>query len=803
MAGTTVAPSSVTGLSVNGGGAGASNSSLSASEVNSIRMSAVMDRLSSHFVGLRKSDTIELLNLCLSLSRSIDFSIGNNEVPKRSQELPSLVKQVCQNNTNTLQQASLMVLMISIKNACQTGWFSGGDSEELSNLANKIGTDFCMMPNFSPEPSDSHSVISTIMSRFYPKMKMGHIFAFIDVKPGYEAYVRDFRISKNMSSAEDKIRLLVVQTDNIETSSCLVTPVKVNILLNGKGVERRTNVCVDTGPQIPTIVNSFMKYGTNLIQAVGEFNGNYYIAVAFMSEVPDPDISALQDYEQHAPATMESVDSEVIEGSSRISLNCPISLRKIRTPVKGHSCKHIQCFDFNNYVDINSRRPSWRCPNCNQHVCFTDIRIDKKMVKILKETGPNVTDVLISSDGSWDDVTDRDNTMQKSEDTTLNTVRDESSQLADVLDLTETDGAMNDIITSSETLDRINLPNQQNLTTHSNLQDAYWSAMFLSTFGAMPPNIMPNASQVAGSVLTSPVRDDALDTISVPQTTIQLQQSQFVNSPVSNEYGRFPSLPRNVTRTPTAIQALPAQASTPNLQRSYSNSANAVSPNSRSATLQASPAAAPIFSSSSRVHPRQSSPIPSSSMPQHSTTQQNTPSYPSARPPQRNAFRVPNVPQASSQSPRLVPPSQQSSNTFLRPQSTTQQSQLITNKAVQTSFEPTRTIPSFTSVTSPRDQRSGNPGITSQPFTRTNGDGPTADTSWRPAGRMRGALSGQAYAEAYNQAMNRPVQQTQGVRPIPNVTGSAVQGIPAQKFPPASSPMGSDVMPGSGLSGNN
>nr|GEY62060.1 E4 SUMO-protein ligase PIAL2 [Tanacetum cinerariifolium] len=41
----------------------------------------------------------------------------------------------------------------------------------------------------------------------------------------------------------------------------------------------------------------------------------------------------------------------------------------------------LRCFDFDNYVDINSRRPPWRCPLCGQSVCFTDIRIDQGMVK--------------------------------------------------------------------------------------------------------------------------------------------------------------------------------------------------------------------------------------------------------------------------------------------------------------------------------------------------------------------------------------------------------------------------------------
>ena len=96
------------------------------------------------------------------------------------------------------------------------------------------------------------------------------------------------------------------------------------------------------------------------------------------------------------------------------------SFSRIKTPVKGHSCKHLQvsnpclskncfiaftrtlefgkftllslpfpspcqCFDFNNYVGMNSRRPLWRCPHCSQSVCFTDIRIDQSMVKASKD----------------------------------------------------------------------------------------------------------------------------------------------------------------------------------------------------------------------------------------------------------------------------------------------------------------------------------------------------------------------------------------------------------------------------------
>ncbi|GFZ01330.1 RING/U-box superfamily protein [Actinidia rufa] len=157
-------------------------------------------------------------------------------------------------------------------------------------------------------------------------MKLGKILAFLEAKPGYGAFVIDFHISKNEKpSAEDKIRLFVAQVDNIETSSCIISPQQVNFLLNGKGVERRTNVFMDTGPQLPTAVTHMLKFGTNLLQAVGQFCGNYIIVVAYMSMSSNPDRPVLPDYVQPAAAAVDS-DTEIIEGPSRISLNCPIRL---------------------------------------------------------------------------------------------------------------------------------------------------------------------------------------------------------------------------------------------------------------------------------------------------------------------------------------------------------------------------------------------------------------------------------------------------------------------------------------------
>ncbi|KAL2236243.1 UNVERIFIED_CONTAM: E4 SUMO-protein ligase PIAL2 [Sesamum indicum] len=627
----------VPGVASSGGGQGGEatlKNGINASHVNSFRISAVIDCLALHVRSHHKGDAVEFLNLCLSLARGIDFAIANHEVPSRAEELPSLVKQVCQCKNDTLLLAAITVLMISIKNACQSGWFPDRDSEELINLTKEIANNF-----------DSKNL---------------------------------------MSSPGDKIRLFVAQTYSIETSYCLISPPKVNFLLNGKAVERRSSLVMDTGPQIPTAVTHLLKYGLNLLQAVGEFNGNYLVVVAVMSEMPKADSNALQDYEQHAPSTVDS-DFEIIEEPSRISLNCPISIRRIRTPVKGHSCKHIQCFDFDNYVDINSRRPSWRCPHCNQHVCFADIRIDQKMVK-------------------------------KPEKKTSITKNNDSLEPVDVLDLTQTDDAMDNTITC-ETEDRklsqtacqsqsvtqtmaVNpiIANTNYVNTSStDVEYDFWSGVYLSTFGLASSNFPSSELLAAVSVSTSnfiaspPGLTDSfvspngeveafpgnsLMPAFVPQSeaslpnTSQLQQCQFGNATITNEYRRLQSILRHITRIPSAVQALPAQASSSVLQQMSRDNVNALIHNGFSAASQASPASPMISNPVLHPNPLQLSQMSSSPLHHYPRIQQTRP-FPYVSPPQQNinfqaSRQVPNAPRVLNQRS-----SQQITN-FMMPRSMSQ-----------------------------------------------------------------------------------------------------------------------------------
>lgn len=799
-----------------------------ASYVNSFRISAVADRLATHVCNQPKIDSQEFVHLCLSLARGIDFAIANREVPNRAQDLPLLLKQVCKIPCDTLLLAHVMVLMISVKNACHSGWFTEKDAKELCDLANEISSSFCLPLDFNTEPSSSLTIISTIMSRFYPRLKIGQIVTFVEAKPGFGAYVNDFQITKNMNLSEgEKVRLFVAQTDNLETSLCLITPPQVNFLLNGTPVVRRSNVSMDSGPQLPSPVPHMLKFGTNILQAVGQFNGNYIIAIAFMSEISIPVQATLPDYKQ---APVSSVDPEVTEGPSRISLNCPISFRRIKTPVKGHSCKHLQCFDFDNYIDINSRRPSWRCPTCNQHVCFTDIHIDQDMVKVLKEVSEDVTDVIISSDGSWKAIMESDDYAEKPRDKTPDIAQDSPRRGSDgpsnaPVDLTVDDGMYTG--SAAETEDRknfpptaqmqsnvqqtaaVNNPSEINQTGASDMTDDFWSRIFLSSCGIGTSSSWSSmqtgsASEPARTDLFPfPVFTDAISPALNPEGNaiiptailesglsssylLQLQQFQFGNSAMSNEYGRFPTAARPANRTPVAVQALPAQMNTPVPQQRQQSTMNPLLHAGPSAATQDLPIASldgsslrsdlerHSFSDLDQVQAR----MTSSALPQKRPLAHVQPSQhvvgrqtPNMRAPYSMSHQGPTQ---SSTWDRWEALKQANSQVGVaRALASGQHTRVVatqqTTQAARPVYSP-RTVPPlpgsadrFRTPLAP-DQRGSTGGMA--PVTRTDSSiDPQLDPNWRPTGRMRGSLSGRAYSEALQQFILTPTQQAQAARP--------------------------------------
>ncbi|TYI14652.1 hypothetical protein ES332_A08G135000v1 [Gossypium tomentosum] len=819
----------------------ASGQPISASVVNSFRVAAVAERLATHTQPGRQPQSSEFFSLCLSLARGIDYAIANNEVPAKAQELPLLLKQICQHRNDLFLQAAIMVLMISVKNACKMSWFSDGESRELLTLANEVGSCFCIPGVINNELDGSLATILEVMSRFYPLMKMGQILASLEAKPGYGALVVDFHISKNMTySPQEKIRLFVAQKDNVETSACIISPQLVSFLLNGKGVERRTNVSVDMGPQMPTNVTAMLKYGTNLLQAVGQFSGHYLIVVAFMSmESSSPDASTLPDYVQSGDFAPDSEDSDLIEGPSRISLKCPISRTRIKTPVKGHACKHLQCFDFNNYVNINSRRPSWRCPHCNQHVCYTNIRIDQNMVKVLKEVAEDVSDVIISADGSWKAVMENDDDVDELHGNTLNCQKD-GSELPEsatgvpmVLDLTQTVDAMETIETEDRkppvaTLQSLSAAPNLTLTpelinlagaNQNVLDDDFWAVLYSGHRSGTSTS--RTDTQVGGTESTrnftvSPVFSDAVSpapnradahgnaNLATPgiqnqvatANNLPLHPSQVTNSMSNHEYGSLQNIPRHVSRSSIAVQALPAmsQTQTPTQQRS-SNSMNTMNttssariPHQMQSRIQQERSFAPARPVQ-QVGAAAPSQLPGPYRPPGFRAEYQNPHLLQALNTRLSQPRSPSPGLIRSPSPILRAQAQQGAaqvgvgytagNVNSNPtrfmaasQRTTQMARQPPMVAVQTQTPRAASYPGNVdgSRASAVEQRLNIGGVApaaSRPDTSAD---LASEQNWRPTGRMRGSLTGRVYSESLSQMMIQPTQSTQAARPQTNIT---------------------------------
>ncbi|KAF9617759.1 hypothetical protein IFM89_038521 [Coptis chinensis] len=810
--------------------------SVNVGQVNSLRIAAVADRLLNNVRPGIRFEPAEFFHLCISLARGIDFAIANDEIPAKSQELPSLLKMaslifasfiytllVYQRKNDDHLRVAVMVLMISVKNACKNGWFVVQDADELLTLANEIGRSFCNPADINIEPSSLPHIISNVMSRFFPRMKIGNVLASLEVKPGFGAFVVDFHISKKASTAEEKIRLFVVQTDSISTSACLISPPKVKygtvflrcseIICEGS-TRNFIYICLyvpfsfqDTGPQLPTNVTAMLKYGTNLLQAIGQFNGHYIIAMAFMSTILTTDVPVLQDYVQPVTAAPES-DSEITEGSSRMSLNCPISFTRMKTPVKGQLCKHHQCFDFENYIEINSRRPSWRCPHCNQSVCYMDIRIDQYMVKVslsgllmLRVIGiergcRKRIDVIVSADGSWRPVMESTGQTNVQSDSTLGHDGSEqcestrlSNTITNVVDLTVEGAEENDVNNTYETEDRKPL---KDVLPGSSVAMVPLASDIMNTSEITPNHFPPIEDDFWSGI--SFTRSSTFNGSAAP-TVSESPATNCMRTPLlqhSQEYCDSRQWLRNVSRTPVAVQALPAQSQVPathirarpnfiSISGAYQTPGlPPTDVNGESERQQQFP--------QSRLNSPSAPDMGSYSVPQN-WDHQGRPYIPS---PLQQVVGLPatsQVPGSYRGSSGLPPPAAVQTSSHYHPLQVQQGGPLgaggqevggasnlhnrlraAANRSVQVARSPPA-VPvqlqapgsSFPMIVD------GHRGINTAHVARSNvlNELPS-DQNWRPAGRMRGALSGQAYSAALSQYMVQPTQSVQAASPPPH-----------------------------------
>ncbi|KAJ7689980.1 PINIT domain-containing protein [Mycena rosella] len=94
-------------------------------------------------------------------------------------------------------------------------------------------------------------------------------------------------------------------------------------------------------------------------------------------------------------------DDDIIAGSLKMSLRCPLSFMRIGMPCRSSRCTHSQCFDANSWYAVMQQTTTWLCPVCENTLDWRELIIDGFFAEILKTTPDSVDDVLVESDGQW------------------------------------------------------------------------------------------------------------------------------------------------------------------------------------------------------------------------------------------------------------------------------------------------------------------------------------------------------------------------------------------------------------------
>lgn len=102
--------------------------------------------------------------------------------------------------------------------------------------------------------------------------------------------------------------------------------------------------------------------------------------------------------------------------SLTLSLECPISGSRIKTPIKSVKCSHIECFDAFWYLESQRQIENGRCPICSKFIKFDDLAVSEFIEEILERTPQNCRKVQLSNNGSWVPIIDSDDSEDDSEE---------------------------------------------------------------------------------------------------------------------------------------------------------------------------------------------------------------------------------------------------------------------------------------------------------------------------------------------------------------------------------------------------
>jgi hypothetical protein len=164
--------------------------------------------------------------------------------------------------------------------------------------------------------------------------------------------------------------------------------------------------------EMPLDMNTWLKAGSNTvtIQATGMMN--YQVVVQLMRPNSVPDMVeqtrtrstiTIEDGRRHVLNSFRSNGDDLVEMKKKVALSDPLVLTRIRVPARPSTCRHIACFDLTNFLLMNERIRTWRCPVCGSEALYKNLIVDGWMNNILTTLGPDETEFVVYPDATWTD----------------------------------------------------------------------------------------------------------------------------------------------------------------------------------------------------------------------------------------------------------------------------------------------------------------------------------------------------------------------------------------------------------------
>jgi len=104
-------------------------------------------------------------------------------------------------------------------------------------------------------------------------------------------------------------------------------------------------------------------------------------------------------------ARKAQTQGEVVMGEQRVSLRCPLSIMRIKTPVRGVSCDHPQAIDMHSFLNFCNASGNWQCPVCMKSLKYEELLIDTQIQEILAEVPAEIDQVRLKPDGTFVPIT--------------------------------------------------------------------------------------------------------------------------------------------------------------------------------------------------------------------------------------------------------------------------------------------------------------------------------------------------------------------------------------------------------------